>query len=397
MDQGALDRPDRGRIGQVVDGGEPEGQGAVAERRHLGRGQGPRGFEGHRNRLRRGCAVTVSAEISDPMTAAATAAGCLEGSEMTESRERPRPVRGGTCAASARMRSRPEGVGLAPRSRRSPGSAPREGGRRRRDGQGRGVDRRPRPPAGTAAGRSGRRRPRRPGRSRSRPRRSAGGLRGRGRRTGGLEEKLARRPRRTGRSSRRRRAPSASGLLGGQRRPGPRRASPPVRSSRASGTVPGRACSARSTAAPPQEWPNPKGCSQSEVVDDREHVGGESGPGEVAVGGTVGATVAPQVEAPAPEPVSEGAGPGGRTGSAQKPVAWTSSRSGPVPAEVVDGDVHTVGRGAPVTDRPGRGPGVALTGSMGTGDGSRAGRAEPRGDEFLAGARGVRLAPESSD
>ena len=55
------------------------------------------------------------------------------------------------------------------------------------------------------------------------------------------------------------------------------------------------------------------------------------GPGEVAVGGPVRATVGPKVEAQQWNGDRPAARPAGASTSAQKPVAWTSRRSGPRP------------------------------------------------------------------
>ena len=47
VDEGAAGGGDRGRLGQAVDGGEPEREGTVCERRHLGGTERARHREGH--------------------------------------------------------------------------------------------------------------------------------------------------------------------------------------------------------------------------------------------------------------------------------------------------------------------------------------------------------------
>jgi hypothetical protein len=47
VNKGAAGGGDRGRLGQPVDGGEPEREGTVGERRHLGRAERARHREGH--------------------------------------------------------------------------------------------------------------------------------------------------------------------------------------------------------------------------------------------------------------------------------------------------------------------------------------------------------------
>ena len=162
--------------------------------------QGPGGFEGHGHRLRRGCVAECDRRGATdwlrpgpaprrPRTESATSDGCSRGPKW------PTPADDldaghwelGRVGLDER---RPEGVGVAPRSRASPGRRPRAGARRPR-GRSPGRRCRPRPPAGTAAGSARRRRP--VGRDHLEAAVHIGqrARRGRGGRTGGFEEKLA--------------------------------------------------------------------------------------------------------------------------------------------------------------------------------------------------------------
>ena len=105
----ALDRPDRRLLGQVVDGVEPEGQGAVAEGGDLGRGEGPGGFEGHGYRLRRGCAIDGFRRPKRPDDRRGHGARLLEGPEVAHAGDDLDP------GVRATGRRRPRG-GAAPKA-----------------------------------------------------------------------------------------------------------------------------------------------------------------------------------------------------------------------------------------------------------------------------------------
>ena len=210
-----------------------------------------------------------------------------------------------------------------------------------------GVDRRPRPPGGTAAGRPGRRHPRRPGRARSRPRRRAGALRDRGRRRAAWRRSWRRRPRPTGRSRGAGGPRRPVGSVPNHGGPGRRRAGPPARSSRATGTYPGRACSASRTAAPPHEWPNPNGRSSPRWSITVSTSVAKPDQAKSPSARPVGAAVGPQVEPPAAEAARRGRRARGPNELGAEAGGVDQQQVRARAPEVVDGDADPVGRGAP--------------------------------------------------
>ena len=101
-----------------------------------------------------------------------------------------------------------------------------------------------------------------------------------------------------GKVSRRRRAPAESGLPADHAGPG--RLGHDHRLEAVEGPErPGPGLLGQQDGGASARVAEPVGVVEAEVVDDGQHVGGEPGPGEVAVGRPVGSAVGPEVQAPA--------------------------------------------------------------------------------------------------
>ena len=384
-----------GEVGQVLDDGEPEGEGAVAERGDLGRGERAGRLEGH--------AVHTTARVCR-IRGTQRPDGSGHGERVLERPEVAEPGQDldASLAEARRHRleeRRPEGVGLGPAGQRD------RAGHARQPGEGAVARRRwrrwrLRPHADSGGGRPGRHRPRPRGSAREPPRRRAGAPRDRARGTGGLTEKLTKASSADGKVSRRRRAPMDSRVLLGDE---PRRfivdeddrleAVERGEGARGGTPRPGR---------PPPRRTNgrrPAAARGRGGRWSRQHVVGESRPLEVAVRGRLGTAVGPEVDGPAVVAGRPGLRPEGR--GQRRRSRWRGRGAGPAgAAEVVGGDSGAVAGGHP----RGRVEAHSAPPSFGTHrrDGSRrresgslidakAGRREPEGSRGPCPARGPRL------
>ncbi len=90
------------------------------------------------------------------------------------------------------------------------------------------------------------------------------------------------------------------------------------------------------------------GIGQTQIVDGGEDVGAKSGPGEISVGGSVRATVRPEVQSPTMELLTQYAGQrdehlGTEAGGMDQQQVWSPA------SEVINGETETVRSRAPIS------------------------------------------------